>query len=149
MESLGDCVNFNFNFNFSFMGSRYFFWLFKFRTVKRHIHYRIGLAAELTSRGQGHGKEPSDVNVAARAYLQSPDNVVHTAGQVLRSFYDTNDAVKPLDKLDSNCSNTHLREHKELETGGMLQTCGRHQAYVGYRKGLSAARVTSRNESLV
>jgi hypothetical protein len=124
-------VNFNFSFSFDFMGSRYLFWLFKFRTVKRHIHYRIDLAAELTSRGQGHGKELSDVNVAAAGLISTVQPTLFTAGQVLRSFYDTNDAVKPLDKLDSNCSNTHLREHKELETGGMLQTCGSHKAHAG------------------
>jgi hypothetical protein len=68
----------NFDFNFSFMGSRYFFWLFKFRTVKRHIHYRIDLAAELTSRGYGHGKEPSDVNVAAAGLISRVQTTLFT-----------------------------------------------------------------------
>jgi hypothetical protein len=92
---------------------------------------------------------PSDVNVAAAGLISRVQTTLFTRWA---KFYDTNDAVKPLDKLESRYSNTHLREHKELETGGMLQTCGtRHKAHVGLaaERGLARQRVTSRSESLV
>jgi hypothetical protein len=75
MKSLGDCVNFNFNFNFSFMGSRYFFWLFKFTTVERPIYYSIDLITKLT---YGVRVMPSDVNVAATELISRVQTTLFT-----------------------------------------------------------------------